>query len=81
MMWLQDAGILKKLADDALNPPTAISDPKVRVNEPLTLEQLGGAVVAQVAGLACAIIAFVGELCIMKLVNNKKYVTHPQLGL
>ena len=71
MMWLQDTGILKKLSDDALNPPMAIPDPKVRTNQPLTVYQLGGALLVQVVGLACAIIAFGGELSKKKLFSRE----------
>ena len=74
MMWLQDTGILKKLSDDALNPPMAIPDPKVRTNQPLTTMQLGGAMVVQVVGLAFAIIAFIGELTKKKLNSNRRYI-------
>ena len=71
VMWLRDTGILKKLSEDALNPPMEIPDPKVRTNQPLTVYQLGGALVVQVVGLACAIIAFMGELFKKKLFLRK----------
>ena len=72
MMWLQDAGILKKLSEDALNPPMAIPDPKVRTNQPLNTMQLGGAMVVQVLGVAFAIITFIGELTNKKLNSNRR---------
>ena len=61
-MWLKDTGILKKLKDDAMNPPIPILRPKVRHNQPLILRQLGITMVILVAGLIIAIFAFVGEL-------------------
>ena len=63
MMWLQDTGILRKLALDQYNPPPPEPLPKIRVNEPLTVYQLGTAAMVNAAGLVVASLAFLGELC------------------
>ena len=39
MMQLQESGILKRLYFDVLRPPAPEPLPKLRDNEPLTLEQ------------------------------------------
>ena len=62
MSWLQDTGILRKLALDEYNPPPPDPLPTIRVNEPLTVYQLGTAAMVCAAGLVTAAIAFLGEL-------------------
>ena len=62
ILWLKDTGILKKLKDDAMNPPMPIQRPKVRHNQPLILRQLGITMIILVVGLLIAVLAFVGEL-------------------
>ena len=62
-MWLCDTGILNKLWDDELNAPLHIPDPKVRINEPLNLDQVGTAFMLVVGGLIIALLGFLTELC------------------
>ena len=62
-MWLRDTGILNKMWDDELNAPVHISDPKVSIDEPLNLYQVGIAFMLVAGGLVCALLAFLLELC------------------
>ena len=70
-MWLCDTGILNKLWDDELNAPLHIPDPKVRINEPLNLNQVGTAFMLVVGGLIIALLGFLMELCYKSRQNNK----------
>ena len=40
-MWLQDTGVLVKMKYDVLNPPPLKPQPKVWIDKPLNLDQLG----------------------------------------
>ena len=62
-MWLRDTGILNKLWHDELNAPLHIPDPKVRINEPLDLYQVGIAFILVAGGLIVALLGFLVELC------------------
>ena len=62
-MWLRDTGILNKLWHDELNAPLHIPDPKVRINEPLILDQVGIAFMLVAGGLIVAILGILMELC------------------
>ena len=55
--------MLNKMRDDELNAPVHVPDPKVRVNEPLTLYQVGIAFIVAAAGLVIALLSFLLELC------------------
>ena len=70
-MWLRDTGILNKLWDDELNAPLHIPDPKVRINEPLDLYQVGIAFMVAAGGLIIALLGFLMELCYKSRRNNK----------
>ena len=61
-MRLRDSGILNMLYDHALNAPVMIPYPKVRVNQPLNLYQLGTAFMVMAGGLVLGILAFLAEL-------------------
>ena len=61
-MWLKDFGILEKIKNDVMNPPTLIPDPRVRLNQPLILRQLGIIMIALVVGLFIATFVFFVEL-------------------
>ena len=50
-MWLQNTGILDKLFNRVLAPPPFQPLPKLRVNEPLNLDQLGTAAMVMAAGM------------------------------
>ena len=60
-MRLRDSGILDKLYRDALNAPIIIPAPKVRVNQPLNIYQLGTAFMVVAGGLILGIMAFLAE--------------------
>ena len=62
-MWLRDTGILNKLWNDELNAPVHVPDPKVRINEPLNLYQVGIAFMAVAGGLVLALLGFLLEIC------------------
>ena len=62
ILWLKDTGILSKLKDDVMNPPTPIPLPKVRHNQPLILKQLGITMIILALGLFIATLVFVGEI-------------------
>ena len=62
-MWLQNTGILDKLFNRVLDPPPFQPLPKLRVNEPLNLDQLGTAAMVMAAGMIISSIVFLGELC------------------
>ena len=70
-MWLRDTGILNKLWDDELNAPLHMPDPKVRINEPLDLYQVGIAFMVVAGGLIIAILGFLMELCCMSRWTKK----------
>ena len=67
---LQDSGILLKLKSDALNAPLPVSDPKVRVNQPLSVWQMSTALFIQMTGILLGMLAFFMELGIKK--RNKR---------
>ena len=62
-MWLRDTGILNKLWDDELNGPVHIPNPKVRINKPLNLYQVGIPFMLVTGGLIIALLGFLLELC------------------
>ena len=64
--WLRDAGVLAKLADNELNAPTPIPDPKLRIDMPISIEELGLAVVGYSVAMALAFFSFILELCTTK---------------
>ena len=63
MSWLQDTGVLMKLVSDENNPPPPDPLPTIRVNEPLTVYQLGTAAMVCAAGLLIGSATFLVELC------------------
>ena len=61
-MWLRDTGILSRLRSLELDAPIAIPYPKVRVDQPLNMYQLGSAFLAFIVGLFISIAAFMSEI-------------------
>ena len=61
MVLLRDSGILNKLYDDALKAPVIVPYPKVRINQPLNISQLGTAFMVVAGGLVLGILAFLME--------------------
>ena len=62
-MWLKCTGILDKVKYDVANPPIAIPDPTVRLDQPLILRQLGIIMIVLILGLAIGTLVFFIELC------------------
>ena len=67
ILWLKDTGILSKLKDDVMNPPTPIPLPKVRHNQPLILRQLGITMIILALGLFIATLVFLREITASKI--------------
>ena len=61
-MWLRDTGILDKIKNDVMNPPIPIPAPRVRINQPLILRQLGIIMITLIVGLFLATISFLVEI-------------------
>ena len=61
MLWLRDSGIHNKLYEDALNAPAIVPLPKVRIDQPLNISQLGTAFMVVAGGLVLGILAFLME--------------------
>ena len=61
-MWLRDTGILSRLRSLELEAPMAIPYPKVRVDQPLNMYQLGSAFLAFIMGVVISIAAFMSEI-------------------
>ena len=70
-MWLQDTGILAKLRDNELNAPTKIPQPRVKINQPLTIYQLATAFVFAMFGIVLSVSVFLGELVTGRRINSK----------
>ena len=60
-MWLRDTGILEKIKNDVMNPPIPMPPPRVRLNQPLILRQLGIIMITLIVGLFIATMAFLVE--------------------
>ena len=74
MVWLRDSGILNKLYEDALNAPAVMPFPKVRINQPLNISQLGTAFMVVAGGLVLGILAFLVERCFLCKKIKKKHL-------
>ena len=61
-MWLQNTGILEKLFKSVLDPPPFEPLSKLRINEPLNLNQVGTAAMVMAFGMIVSLILFLGEL-------------------
>ena len=68
-MWLRDSGILERLQYDIVRPLFPTPLPKVRIDEPLIMSQLGIVMIVLAAGLGLSIPAF---LCELKKAKGKK---------
>ena len=64
--WLRDTGVLAKLADDELNAPIPIPDPKLRTDQPISIQELGIAAAGYSTGMVLALFSFIWELCTSK---------------
>ena len=67
-MWLRDTGVLGKMKDDELDAPMPIPDPKIKVNEHISVEQIGIGVIIYSVGMILSLLFFIGELCIKRRV-------------
>ena len=61
--WLRDTGVLAKLTDDELNAPVPIPDPKLRIDQPISIKELGIAFAGYSVGMALALFYIIWELC------------------
>ena len=62
-MWLRDTGVLGKMRDDERSAPIPIPDPKVKVDERISVEQIGIGIVIYSGGMTLSLLFFIGELC------------------
>ena len=62
-MWLRDTGVLGKMKDDELSAPMPIPDPKIKVDERISVEQLGIGIAIYSVGMIISLLFFIGELC------------------
>ena len=60
---------MNKLRHDALKAAIPIPDPKVRLNEPLNLWQLGIIMIIYLSGVSISILAFIGEVLKRREIN------------
>ena len=65
-IWLRDTGILERLKYDVFTPLIHIPKPKVRHKEPLTIYQLGIAMILLLVGITISILVFIFELLTSK---------------
>ena len=61
-MWLRDTGVLEKMKEDELSAPIPIPDPKIRADEPISVEQLGISIVIYSSLMVLSLLCFIGEL-------------------
>ena len=61
IMWLQNTGLLDKFFLEALSPPHEKPLKKIRMNEPLVIQQIATAAIVMLAGLSLASLVFLGE--------------------
>ena len=61
-MWLRDTGVLGKMRDDELSAPMPIPDPKIRVDQRISVEQIGIGVAIYSIGMILSLLFFIGEL-------------------
>ena len=73
-LWLRDSGILDKLYRDALNAPIIVPDPKVRVNQPLNINQLATAFMVMAGGLILGTLSFLMEFYFFSVEVKRKRV-------
>ena len=73
-LWLRDSGILNKLYRDALNAPIIVPDPKVRVNQPLNINQLATAFMVMAGGLILGTLFFLMECYFFSIEVKRKRV-------
>ena len=71
-MWLRDTGVLGKMKDDELSAPMPIPDPKIKVDERISLEQLGIGIALYTIGMTLSLILFSIELFTKKRVKRAK---------
>ena len=61
-MWLCDTGVLAKMEADELGASMPIPDPKMKVDEVISVEQIGIGIAIYSVGMVLSIIFFVREL-------------------
>ena len=63
IMILQEAGILKKIYVDLLNPPVYVPLPRYKFDQPLDMTMMITPLIFLSLGLFLAILTFIGEYC------------------
>ena len=69
-MWLRDTGVLGKMRDDELSAPMPIPDPKIKVDERISVEQLGIGIAIYSVGMTLSLLLFISELYSKKRVKR-----------
>ena len=69
-MWLRDTGVLGKMKDDELSAPIPIPDPKIKVDERISVEQIGIGIALYSVGMLLSLLFFVSELFSKKRVKR-----------
>ena len=69
-MWLRDTGILGKMKDDELSAPMPIPDPKIKVDERISVDQIGIGIAVYSVGMTFLLIFFSIEFCTKKRVKR-----------
>ena len=62
ILWLQDTGILKKIKSDELNAPNHVPQPKLKINQALSILQLATVFFWLVSGIVISIVVFLLEV-------------------
>ena len=69
-MWLRDTGVLGKMRDDELSAPIPIPAPKIKVDERISVEQIGIGIVIYSVGMTLSLLFFIRELRTKKRVKR-----------
>ena len=62
-MLLQEAGLLKKIYNDQLNPPVRVPLPRYKIDQPIDMTMMMTAFILMSIGLCFALLAFIKEYC------------------
>ena len=65
-MWLRDTGVLGKIKDDELSAPRPLPDRRIKVDERISIEQIGIGVAIYSAGMVLSLLFFIREFCTKK---------------
>ena len=69
------------MKDDEISAPILIPDPRIKVNEHITVEQIGIGVMIYSVGIILSLLFFLGELCTkMKPTRVGKMQREPRIA-